>query len=108
MAYTITKLDEDAWRYPYANWMDDGRVPNGAIDHDGWGYVYMGPHYNHHAAMWSSLAAAVQNFSDVVDNIVATNPKNNNASNSAPTHPPSHVPSDPEEPSSKKQKLGTD
>ena len=106
MAYTPTMRDEDAWRYPHARWVDDGRIPIGAIDHDGWGYVIYGPQYDHHAAMWSSLAAAVQNFSDVVDNIFATNPKNN-AANNAPTHPPSQVPSDPE-PSSKRQKLGTD
>jgi hypothetical protein len=67
-------------------WDDEKPKPIGAIDHDGWTYVYYGPHYDRLAA----LNGAPFNFAQAA-NAAIQNPQVANTA-TAPTHPPNHVP----------------
>ena len=46
-------------------WDDEKPKPMGAIDHDGWSYIYYGPHYDYNAA----LTFAAFNFAQAANNL---------------------------------------
>ena len=52
MALTPAEPNRDTLRdlLPIFMWDDEKPKPIGAIDHDGWGYIYYGPHYDYLAA----------------------------------------------------------
>ena len=47
-------------------WDDEKPKPVGAIDHDGWGYIYYGPEYNYLAA----TNGTAFNFAQAADNFI--------------------------------------
>ena len=72
-------------RMPIWMWDDETPKPIGAIDHDGWSYIYYGPHIDYQAAFNLTVfnfANAANNFANVANAVAAGN---------APTHPPNHV-----------------
>ena len=83
MALTPAEPNRDTLRdlLPIFMWDDEKPKPIGAIDHDGWGYIYYGPEYNYLAA----TNGTAFNFAQAADNFIhnaqaanaATAPTNN-------------------------------
>ena len=65
-------------RMPIWMWDDETPKPIGAIDHDGWSYIYYGPHIDYQADF--NLMAF--NFAQAANNFVA----NAIAADNAPTY----------------------
>ena len=88
MALTPSTPNRDTLRdlLPIFMWDDEKPKPMGAIDHDGWTYVYYGPHYDRLAA----LNGAPFNFAQAANSFIQNAQAANTAT--APTHPPNHVP----------------
>ena len=88
MALTPAEPNRDTLRdlLPIFMWDDEKPKPIGAIDHDGWGYIYYGPEYNYLAA----TNGTAFNFAQAADNFIHNAQAANAAT--APTHPPNHVP----------------
>ena len=88
MASTTSVPNRDTLRdlLPIWMWDDEKPKPVGAIDHDGWGYIYYGPEYNYLAA----TNGTAFNFAQAADNFIHNAQAANAAT--APTHPPNHVP----------------
>ena len=55
-------------RMPIWMWDDEKPKPIGAIDHDGWSYIYYGPHIDYQAA----FNLTVFNFANAANNFVNT------------------------------------
>ena len=89
MALTPAEPNRDTLRdlLPIFMWDDEKPKPIGAIDHDGWGYIYYGPQYHYNAAM----GFVPFNFAQAANAAIANNAQAANAA-TAPTHPPNHVP----------------
>ena len=89
MALTPAEPNRDTLRdlLPIFMWDDEKPKPIGAIDHDGWGYIYYGPQYHYNAAM----GFVPFNFAQAANAAIANNTQAANAA-TAPTHPPNHVP----------------
>ena len=81
MALTPAEPNRDTLRdlLPIWMWDDEKPKPIGAIDHDGWGYIYYGPEYNYLAATNQTAF----NFAQAADNFIH-NAQAANAAN-APT-----------------------
>ena len=91
MASTPSTPNRDTLRdlLPIWMWDDEKPKPIGAIDHDGWSYIYYGPHYDCIAALNGAafdFAQAANNFVQAAQAAQAANTA------TAPTHPPNHVP----------------
>ena len=88
MASTTSVPNRDTLRdlLPIWMWDDEKPKPVGAIDHDGWGYIYYGPAYDYLAA----TNGTAFNFAQAADNFIHNAQAANAAT--APTHPPNHVP----------------
>ena len=67
-APTMKCRDTQRDRMPIWMWDDETPKPIGAIDHDGWSYIYYGPHYDVNAA----FNLAVFNFANAANNFVNT------------------------------------
>ena len=81
-APTMKCRDTRRDRMPIWMWDDETPKPIGAIDHDGWSYIYYGPHIDYEAAFHLTVfnfAQAANNFANVANAVAADN---------APTHPP--------------------
>ena len=68
MALTPAEPNRDTLRdlLPIWMWDDEKPKPVGAIDHDGWGYIYYGPEYNYLAA----TNGTAFNFAQAADNFI--------------------------------------
>ena len=68
MALTAAEPNRDTLRdlLPIFMWDDEKPKPVGAIDHDGWGYIYYGPEYNYLAA----TNGTAFNFAQAADNFI--------------------------------------
>ena len=63
-------------RMPIWMWDDETPKPIGAIDHDGWSYIYYGPHIDYEAAFHLTVfnfAQAANNFANVANAVAADN-----------------------------------
>ena len=82
MASTPAEPNRDTLRdlLPIFMWDDEKPKPVGAIDHDGWGYIYYGPEYNYLAA----TNGTAFNFAQAADNFIHNAQAANAAT--APTH----------------------
>ena len=63
-------------RMPIWMWDDEKPKPIGAIDHDGWSYIYYGPHIDYQAAFNLTVfnfAQAANNFANVANAVAAGN-----------------------------------
>ena len=61
---------------PIWMWDDEKPKPIGAIDHDGWSYIYYGPHIDYQAAFNLTVfnfAQAANNFANVANAVAAGN-----------------------------------
>ena len=61
-------------------WDDETPKPIGAIDHDGWSYIYYGPHIDYQAdfnLMAFNFAQAANNFVNVANAVAADNAPTN-------------------------------
>ena len=84
MALTPAEPNRDTLRdlLPIFMWDDEKPKPIGAIDHDGWGYIYYGPQYHYNAAM----GFVPFNFAQAADAAIANNAQAANAGTAnAPT-----------------------
>ena len=82
MALTPAEPNRDTLRdlLPIWMWDDEKPKPVGAIDHDGWGYIYYGPQYHYNAAM----GFVPFNFAQAANAAIANNAQAANAA-TAPT-----------------------
>ena len=71
---------------PIWMWDDEKPKPIGAIDHDGWAYIYYGPHYDYNAALTSFAAF---DFAQAANSFVQTAQATNTAT--APTRSEARV-----------------
>ena len=71
MASTPSMPNRDTLRdlLPIWMWDDEKPKPIGAIDHDGWSYIYYGPHYDYNAAQ----GFVAFNFAQAAANTVNAN-----------------------------------
>ena len=75
MASTTSEPNRDTLRdlLPIWMWDDEKPKPVGAIDHDGWGYIYYGPAYDYFAATNGTAFYFAQAADNFIHNAQAAN-----------------------------------